>query len=167
MRFAVPLIIILLLITLISVMFLSMGDVQEMTVVYPDNMSKDPVEMDREHFQCSECGMVISDLHFAAQIVSADGKTWFFDDLGCMAAWEKGARFDYEPTIWVPDLISGEWIDGRTAWYSRTDTTPMSYGFGAYSVKSEQYVDFESMQKHMLRGETLANPEIRRELLEN
>lgn len=137
-----------------------------MTVVKEANTNNKPVEMDTEHFQCSECGMIIGDLRFAAQVVSGDGRTWFFDDHGCMAVWESAADFDHEPKIWVPDLISDQWIDGRIAWYSRTDTTPMSYGFGAYSERSDGYVDFETMQSLMLRGETLANPETYRELLE-
>ena len=136
-----------------------------MTVVQQGNASHRPVEMVRGKFQCSECGMIINDLNFAAQITSHVGKTWFFDDHGCMAVWEKRLELDQTPAIWVPDLLTGEWIDGRTAWYSRTDSTPMMYGFGAYSEQAEDMVDYMSMQTFMLRGETFANPAVRKQLL--
>jgi len=167
MKGIVPIIIVVILIALIATMFFSMGEVQDMTVVKKGTAAGKPVEMVEGHFQCSECGMIINNLQFAAQVTSTAGKTWFFDDHGCMAAWISRGEFQEEPALWVPDLVTGEWIDGRAAWYSRTDSTPMSYGFGAYSTPSDQYIDFATMQMLMLKGETFANPSVRKELLGN
>ena len=166
MKAAGPIIVIVLLVVLIGIMFFSMGEVQEMTVVKQGNATGKPVDMVKDRYQCSECGMVINNFKFAAQVISVDGKTWFFDDHGCMALWVRNGDFRKEPAIWVPDLLTGEWIDGRTAWYSRTDSTPMMYGFGAYSAHAEGYVDFPAMQDLMLKGETFANPSVRKALLE-
>jgi hypothetical protein len=58
-----------------------------------------------------------------------------------------------------------KWIDGRSAFYSLVDKTPMGYGFGAYEKKAPTHVDFDTMRLRMLRGETLNNPHIRKQLL--
>ena len=161
-----PIIIILMLIVVIITIFSLLGKSQQMTVVYEGNTSKQPVKMTVGKFQGSECGMVINDLNFASQIVAPDGKTWFFDDHGCMAAWLSARPFKDEAIVWVKDLPSGEWIDGRHAWYSRTDQTPMSYGFGAYKTYQDSFIDFTIMQQAMLNGETMANLSFRKQLLE-
>ncbi|MEA3285857.1 MAG: hypothetical protein U9Q77_00585 [Candidatus Marinimicrobia bacterium] len=165
MKFAAPIIIVLILITIIGVMFIALGNLQQMTVVYEGNTTKRPIEMALSQFQDSECGMVIDDLAFASQVVAPNGKTWFFHDHGGMAAWLKTKPFQDEAVIWVHALDNGDWIDGRQAWYSRTDETPMLYGFGAYQTNRPGLIDFETMQRYMLRGETIANPAIRKQLI--
>jgi len=82
-----------------------------------------------------------------------------------MAAWLKNKIFRDEAVIWVKDRENGRWIDGRTAWYSRTDHTPMLYGFGAYQIKQIGYIDFDTMCDYMLKGKTIANPAYREEIL--
>lgn len=164
MKIIQAVIIVIILITIIVVIFISLAKVQQMTVVYEGNLEKLPIKMTLNHFQDSECGMIIDDLAFASQVVAPNGKTWFFHDHGGMAAWLKTKPFQNNAVIWVHDLDSGNWIDGRTAWYSRTDDTPMFYGFGAYSSRQEDFIDFNTMQLYMLRGETLANPAIRMQL---
>ncbi len=166
MKILKPIIIILVVITIIILIFASMGKTQQMVVVHEGNRSKQAVPMIPGKFQGSECGMVINDLNFASQVVAPNGKTWFFDDHGCMAAWIKAKPFAADAVIWVNDLTSGTWIDGRKAWYSQTDQTPMSYGFGAYATYADSLIDFASMQEHMLKGETLANLNYRKQLLE-
>jgi copper chaperone NosL len=84
-----------------------------------------------------------------------------------MAAWINARPFKDSAIIWVNSLDLGGWIDARRASYSRSDTTPMSYGFGAYSGSRAGYVDFNSMQSYMLKGETLANPDFRKQVLGN
>jgi len=161
-----PILIILILIGIIIGIFSLMGKSQQMIVVYEGNDSKQPLEMTVGRFQDGECGMLINDLNFASQVVAPDGKTWFFDDHGCMAAWLSARPFKDEAIIWVKDLPSGEWIDGSHAWYSRTDQTPMSYGFGAYKTYQEGLIDFATMQQAMLKGETMANLSYRKQLME-
>jgi len=165
MKYIMPISVVLILITIVLSIIISMDSVQQMTVVYAGNEEKQPLVMTQDHFQCSECGMVIQDLRFASQVIAADGKTWFFDDHGCMAVWVKQVNFQEEPKIWLRDLNSGEWVDAHSAWYSRTDSTPMLYGFGAYTEQRENYIDFSTMQNLMLKGETFANPTIRQQLL--
>lgn len=165
MKYFKPIIIILIFITIIILVFTSLGTTQQMVVVLEGNHDKQPVPMVPGKFQGSECGMVINDLDFASQVIAPDGKTWFFDDHGCMAAWLSARPFKNEAVIWVKDLQTMTWIDGRKASYSRTDQTPMSYGFGAYSDTSAVRIDFDSMQMAMLKGETMANLSFRKQLL--
>jgi len=160
-----PILVVLVLIIFIIGIFSMMGKSQQMVVVYDDNTIKDPVQMVVEKFQCGECGMLINNLDFASQVVAPDGKTWFFDDHGCTAAWLSDKPFEDDAIIWVKDLPSHQWIDGRQAWYSRTDQTPMMYGFGAYKTKQQGYISFTDMQQAMLKGETMANLNFRKELL--
>jgi len=58
-----------------------------------------------------------------------------------------------------------KWIDGRKAFYSLNDITPMGYGFGAYEKNRDTFVDYETMRLKMLRGETMNNPKIKKQLL--
>ena len=161
-----PILVILVLILLIITIFSLLGKSQQMTVVYEGNRNRDSVKMTVGKFQCSECGMLINDLNFASQVVAPDGKTWFFDDHGCMAAWISARPFKDDAIIWVKDLPSGAWIDGKVAWYSSTDQTPMSYGFGAYRTPGEGLIAFAVMQQAMLKGETMANLNFRKQLME-
>jgi len=165
MKYILPISIVIILIVIIASVFVSLESVQQMTVVREGNLKQQPLEMIQGRFQCSQCGMIINDLSFASQVAAADGKTWFFDDHGCMAAWLVARRFEKAPRIWVPDLETGVWIDGRQAWYSRTDNTPMSSGFGAYSVRKEGFINFSTMQSYRMKGETLSNPLVKKQLL--
>ncbi len=164
-KFAVPGLIVVILIGVIVTAFISLGNIQQMVVVEAGNTDYRPLEMTAGHFQDSECGMVIDDLEFASQVVAPDGKTWFFHDHGGMAAWLKTKPFQQNAVIWVHARDTGTWINGHTAWYSRTDETPMLYGFGAYQSWQNGFIDFNQMQGYMLRGETIANPAIRKQLL--
>ncbi len=60
---------------------------------------------------------------------------------------------------------SKKYIDARMAWFSRTETTPMGYGFGAYEIKKDGLISFEEMLLKVLRNEDLRNPYIKKELI--
>ncbi|MBI3873727.1 MAG: hypothetical protein HY307_01735 [Arcobacter sp.] len=152
-------------ILIILVVFVMMAKNQNMIVVKDGNANKTPYELVGGKYQDSDCGMVINDMKFVSQVVSNDGKTWFFHDHGGMANWLKNKPLKTTATIWVMSLDTKIYIDGRKAWYSRIDTTPMGYGFGAYENKKDGLIDFEEMFLHMVRGEHLKNPQIRASLL--
>ncbi len=149
---------------LIGIVFISMSKSQNMIVVTTGNFDKKPLEIKLGHFQDSDCGMVIHSLDYASEVVDKDGKTWFFHDHGGMVKWLESKEFKDETTIWVWAKDAKKWIDGRKAWYSKTDTTPMRYGFGAYENKSDDFVSFDEMSLKMLRGENLTNPNVRKQL---
>lgn len=157
---------ILIIVVVIVLLFVSMSTSQNMTVVSTGNVQKKPIKIILHKFQDSDCGMVIDDLTYSSQVVSPSGKTYFFHDHGGMVHWLANKNFKNDATIWVMAKDTKRYIDGRTAWYSRTDNTPMLYGFGAYENKKDGLIDFKTMSLHMLRGEDLRNPKIKKMLLE-
>jgi hypothetical protein len=109
--------------------------------------------------------MVIDDLSYASEVVAPDGKTWFFHDHGGFVHWLSDKKFKDEAVIWAMSRDTKRFIDARKAFYSLTDTTPMGYGFGAYEHNASGRIDFKTMSLRMLRGETLNNPSIKKQLL--
>jgi hypothetical protein len=160
MKAIIPGIIVLILIFLISLLFMSLGNSVEKTVVLKGNLAGLPITMVKDRFQCSACGMPVNEFSYSAQVIATDGRTWFFDDIGCMVKWVTASDFEKAPAVWVPDLTTGKWIDGRTAWYSRSNSTPMNYGFGAQSEPDSNYIDFDTLQDLMLNSKSPANPKI-------
>ncbi|WP_121626269.1 hypothetical protein [Poseidonibacter antarcticus] len=165
MKKILPFLTIIIIIAVIVIIFLSMSNKKQMVVIHEGNHTHQPVDIKLNHFQDSQCGMTIVNKRHSAQAVAPDGRTWFFDDVGCMSLWYHNIKFQKEATLWVYTNDTNEYINARDAWYMRTDTTPMNYGFGANKVKQEGYVDFEAMILMMLRGENLTNPYIKKELM--
>jgi nitrous oxide reductase accessory protein NosL len=150
---------------IIAIVVIPMANQQKMVVIKKGNIDKKPLDIQLNHYQDSDCGMVIETLNFASQVIAPDGRTWFFHDHGGMVHWLEDKSFKDKAVIWVMSLDTKKWIDGRKAFYSLTDKTPMNNGFGAYEHKQKNFVDFETMRLKMLRGETLNNPLIRQKLL--
>ncbi|WP_415398244.1 hypothetical protein [Sulfurimonas sp. CS5] len=161
----IPLFVILSLVALIVTIFLSVASQKQMIVIKEGNVKKVPLEMVVNKYQDSDCGMVIDNMDYISQVISPSGKTWFFHDHGGFIKWLEDKEFRDSSTIWVMSRDTKKWIDGRSAFYSLVDKTPMGYGFGAYEKKAPTHVDFDTMRLRMLRGETLNNPHIRKQLL--
>jgi hypothetical protein len=156
----------IIIVVVIVVLFISMSNKENMRVVQLNNKDKKPLQIILGKYQDSDCGMIIDSLDYASQIVSPDNKTWFFHDIGGMVHWLENKTFKQNATIWVMSRDTKKWIDGKTAWYSTDENTPMLYGFGAYKNKKDNLVDFKTMQLLMLRGETMANPHIKKQILD-
>ena len=165
MKKFMPLITVLVLIIIIVLIFLSMSNQKKMVTIHEGNIEHKPLDITLHHFQDTQCGMTIETLEHSVQAVSPDGKTWFFDDVGCFALWYKNIGFQKEATIWVYTNDTKKYIDGRVAHYSVIDKTPMGYGFGAYENRGENMIDFDEMLLRMYRGENLTNPLLRKKLL--
>ena len=160
-----PLLIVLLFTAAVILLFLSIAETKKMVVVMDGNTKQLPIEMEAGIYQDSDCGMVIDDLRDASQVIAQSGKSWFFHDHGGFVKWLEEKEFRDSAKIWVMSRDTKKWIDARDAFYSLVDDTPMGYGFGAYEKKSNGRVDFETMRLKVLRGETLNNPLIRKQLL--
>jgi len=166
MKNKAPIIIIAIIISLIIILFLSISTSENMVVVQTGNAQKKPINIILHKYQDSDCGMVIDDLTYTSQVISASGKTWFFHDHGGMVHWLSNKPFKDKAVIWTYTKDTKQWKDGRKLWYSRTDNTPMGYGFGAYEYKKDGMIDFKTMSLYMLRGENLTNPLIKKQLLD-
>ncbi len=162
-----PILIILVLVALIVMVLLGRAKEQQMLTVYLDNHAQLPVPLRVGHFQDTQCGMPIASEKDSAQVSLENGKTWFFDDIGCLALWLEGKSFKSFAKVWVYTRDTKEWVDGRDAWYSLTDTTPMGYGYSAYAHQNGKRIGFDNVLAMMGRGEHLNNPHIRKERLGN
>ena len=151
----------------IITIFLFISNKKQMVVRVDGNYAMKPLPIKLGHYQDSDCGMIIDDLRFAAEVVAPNGATWFFHDLGGMVHWIEDKPFKDKAKLWVMSLDSKRWIDAKKAWYSRVEKTPMGYGFGAYEKYKNGLIRYEKMRILMLRGETLNNPQVRRALLGN
>ena len=152
-------------IAIIIILFLSISNKEQMVATVEGNIEKKYIKIIPNHFHDVECAMTIVDEHYACEAISPNGKTWFFDDIGCLVNWLEDKDFKDEAVLWTHAEDTGNWIDAKKAWYVRTDPTPMHYGFGAREHKKEGMIDFETMRLMMLRGETMADPRIRKKLL--
>jgi len=87
---------------------------------------------------CAECRMLISEERFAAAARSVGGETAVFDDIGCLI--RHVARWHAPPShVWVHAYETGAWVDGRHAWYVRSNAlmTPMGSGIAAFAGDAE------------------------------
>jgi copper chaperone NosL len=164
MKKIAPFLIILLFVVIIVLIFLSLGKTQHMVVIKEGNLKQVPLEIELHKYQDSYCGMIIDDLKYASQVVAQDGKTWFFHDHGDFVLWLENKPFKESAKIWVMSRDTHKWIDGKKAYYSRDEITPMGFGFGAYENKKEGLIGFDEMQLFTLRGETMQDPKIKKML---
>lgn len=116
---------------------------------------------------CPECNMTLSkNSHKHSSYLKSSGKINYFDDTGCMILWLKEKNINIENiNIKVFSNDSLKYIDAKQAFYSIDEITPMNYGFSASEVQSMDLISFEQMRLKMLRGEHLANPKIRKQIL--
>lgn len=88
------------------------------------------------HDACTHCRMTIMDKHFAAELITSKGKTFKFDDFGCLLKYVKDEHFDTKDAlVFVADFNhpEGEFLDARHAVfiYDETFGSPMNGNFAA------------------------------------
>jgi hypothetical protein len=148
----------------IIVLLLSFGTDEGAKFVYKGNTAHKVIDIKPKEYQCSECNMDVEDLDYMAEIITEEGNTFFFDDIGCVVLWLK----NHTPKITrivTKTHDTHRWIDAQKAWYSRTDTTPMGYGFAAYENKKEGMIPYDEMKMLMLQGKNLHDPFVKKQLL--
>ncbi|NOZ91139.1 MAG: hypothetical protein GXO60_07660 [Epsilonproteobacteria bacterium] len=153
------------LVAIIVATVLSLSSKQHMITIVKGNNKKKPIDIELHKYQDSQCGMVIDGIEYASEVISPDGRTWFFHDHGGMVKWLERQPFKKDATVWVRSRDTNRWIDAKKAHYTRDEETPMHYGFGAYEKAKQNTITFEQMRLLTLRGETMENPIIRKQLL--
>lgn len=167
MRKLAPILVTIFLIAIMAVLVMSRAKQQGYVTVLTGNTDQQPVAFEPGRYQDTQCGMLLEQIADTAQAVSPNGKTWFFDDVGCLALWLDKVHQAQDFTLWVYTRDTNDWLDARAAWFSRSDETPMHFGFAAYADSAAGFVDFTRMSALMLRGDNLTNPYTRKELLGN
>jgi copper chaperone NosL len=119
-----------------------------------------PAEIKWGREGCEQCGMIIDNPRYAAQLRGgADRKAHKFDDVGDAVLWLAKQSWANDPSteVWVGDMDAGTWLDGRKAFYVRVKVSPMGHGFGATPAQREGAIGFEEMRKIVLAK---GNPEL-------
>jgi copper chaperone NosL len=91
-----------------------------------------PPEILVDRTACAHCGMLISELVYAAAYQAAGAEARVFDDIGCL---RNAAHKETGPlTAWFHDADSREWIEGATTVFvtSPEIRSPMGGGLIAY-----------------------------------
>ncbi|SFV75069.1 hypothetical protein MNB_SM-3-745 [hydrothermal vent metagenome] len=162
----IPVLVIGFIVMLIVAIFMSMSAKKQMVVIQKNNIKRVPLPIKLHKYQDSYCGMVIDELDYAGEVVAKDGRTWFFHDHGDFVLWLKDKEFKDDVVIWVMSRDTHRWIDATKAFYTRDEKTPMGYGFGAYEKYKKGRISYEEMKLKVLRGETMNNPLIRKQILQ-
>src|SRR5262245_60146988 len=80
---------------------------------------------------CDHCKMIVGDKRYAASLIDGKNQRHFFDDIGCMAAFE--SENDNIKVRWVRDERSGTWLDATKSFFREGASTPMDYGYSAHA----------------------------------
>ncbi|RNB85884.1 hypothetical protein EDM56_17955 [Brevibacillus fluminis] len=74
---------------------------------------------------------------FTAQMLTADGKTLFFDDAGCMLNYKRTLAAEPQ-MMWVRDYNTLAWVEyGKANVVSANIKTPMQYGFAYFQTAAD------------------------------
>ncbi len=126
---------------------------------------KNPEEMSKIHWDrdmCERCKMLISEKHFAVQIINTKTrKAYMFDDLGCAVLWFKEEEKNWfkEAKVWIADASNTKFIDAKEAFYTKENLTPMGYGLNAYKKetlpKDKEILTFEKALENIYKQDEL------------
>ena len=110
---------------------------------------------------CPECNMPVPNSNEHSSHLD---KKIYFDDMGCLVLWTKDEN--KEPnTAMVFTKDTKQYIKVTDAIYTINERTPMGYGFTAYEKAQKKSITFDEVKLRMLRGEHMANPKIRKQIL--
>lgn len=122
-------------------------------------------EGEKKH-TCAKCNMILpeSNIHTAKTIVKS--KEYLFDDIGCLVLWAKDKNIEMQETkITIFANDTHKYIDSSSAFFTIHEKTPMNYGFSAYEKEMPNSIKMDEVWLRMLRGEHMANPKIRKQIL--
>ena len=165
MKKVLPLLVTVVFMAIVAMIVISMAKENQPITIVKGNMGMTPIDIKLNATNDTHCKMIIKSLDNSAEVVSPDGRTWFFDDVGCLVLWLEGKKFKESANLWVYAIDTKKWLDAKKAHYGVTDHTAMHYGFGARESKIDKSISFDEMRLRMLRGENLTNPKIRKKLL--
>ncbi len=157
---------ILIVLIIVAIAIIVLGQSKDKPIVIvKGNVEHKPLPIKLNKTNDTQCAMLIETQINAAEVVAPDGRTWFFDDPGCMLLWLKDKKWKDKATLWVYTIDTNRWIKAQDAHYSTTYHSAMHYGFGAKEKGDNKTISFKEMRDRMLRGETLANPKYRKKIL--
>ncbi|MCU6712009.1 nitrous oxide reductase accessory protein NosL [Paenibacillus sp. J5C_2022] len=116
-----------------------------------------PEAINEETDRCAICNMAVKDDQYATQIITTDGQSLKFDDIGCMNTWKKENGTATIGASFVRDYNSKQWLNYEKAYYvyDQSLKTPMAYGIVSFEKKedAESFVKEQGMGKLMTAEE--------------
>jgi len=115
---------------------------------------------------CPKCNMEVPSSHIHTSKMSLNNNNYYFDDIGCMILYSSQNSINLtKVNAKVFSNDTKQYIDAFKANYMINEHTPMMYGFSAYELAKKGSIDFKEVIIKMLRGEHMANPKIRKQIL--
>jgi len=151
-------------VSVIVIMLLALGSKEGARYVYKGNVAHKAVDIKPKEYQCSECNMDVEVLEYAAQLITQEGDTYFFDDIGCLVLWLENHKVDIVKIL-TQTLDTHKWIEVEKAWYTRIASSPMGYGFAALEKKKEGLISYGEMKLLMLQGKNMHDPFVKKTLM--
>jgi len=90
--------------------------------------------------QCAYCRMMITEQEFGSQILNTQGRSFKFDSVECMAAYDLTEDGENMHSKWVPDFLNRDnWLRAEDAVYLHSETlrSPMGMYLTAYSSRED------------------------------
>jgi len=99
----------------------------------------EPKAVNPEIDRCTTCNMAVNDDPFATQVITKEGQSLKFDDIGCMYEWFKENGKDTVGAAYVRDYHTKDWVLYEKAYYvyDASFQTPMAYGIVSFKSESE------------------------------
>ncbi|WAA12986.1 nitrous oxide reductase accessory protein NosL [Fervidibacillus halotolerans] len=116
-----------------------------------------PVSINEETDKCEVCNMAVADNEFATQVVMENGKSYVYDDIGCMFVWFDENEDGDVAASFVRDFNTKEWIktEEATYVYDRTVRTPMAYNVISFKNEKDAKAYMEENQGEVLTYDQL------------
>lgn len=112
-----------------------------------------PRAINEETDICVICNMAVKDDQYATQIVTTDGQSLLFDDIGCMNEWKTENGTETIGAEYVRDFHNKQWIKYDKAYYvyDASYKTPMAYGVVSFEEESdaERFIEEQGAGKLM------------------
>jgi copper chaperone NosL len=111
-----------------------------------------PKEVIWDKSACAYCAMHLGDPRFAAQLSTADGETYFYDDPGCLFLHQHDLEISQAEihARWFNEMTGKGWIEAAEVAFARCENTPMDYGFGAVAANSPDAIGLEQAAAEVL-----------------
>lgn len=99
-----------------------------------------PQPIDLGSDQCAYCKMMITEQEFGSQILNRQGRSFKFDSVECMAAFDLNDDGENLHSKWVPDFLDRDtWLHAEEAVYLHSETlrSPMGLYLSAYATRNQ------------------------------
>jgi copper chaperone NosL len=91
--------------------------------------------------ECQYCRMMITEAEFASQALNKQGRSFFFDSIECLAAWEQTSTSPEKVhSLWVPDFMNpSDWVLATEASFLHSTTlrSPMGLYLSGYKLHQD------------------------------